>query len=205
MTDVATDPQQAAVDAAVAAMVASNPAILTAAPVDHEGKLPLAQLGMAPAPKPELHPADATGVPERLRLARERRAAFQAAMAALRTRGYADVGPIRTALANADRDGIITGIVSHALGLFLDENCGRPYTLLHELSDGIEHELVASIYAAPVQILASLPDDGSAEVAYIRQHAIAATTLDEHLFDSRGQPTAPKLPSLSMMQTLVPR
>jgi hypothetical protein len=101
-------------------------------------------------------------------------------------------------------DGIVTALVSHAVGLFLDENCGREGTLLHQLSWSLETELVAACYADPVRILA-MPDDGSQDAVYARRLATEATTLSGFVVNVQGQPTAPRPPSLSLMTTLVQR
>jgi hypothetical protein len=195
------DPTQQAVDAAVAAAVAASPLVLTpdrAAVFEFPDPQDVREIP---------HPAkpDEARVPERVRVARERRAAFHAAMARLRERGHADTEPINRALLNADADELVTAIANHALGQFNDAEMGRPHTFLHGLSEWVEGELVASIYAAPEQVLAALPDDGTPEVAYIRRHALDATTPDEHVVDIHGRPTRPRQPTLSFMQTLVPR
>lgn len=191
MEAIANDPQQQAVDDAVAREVAGNPAIMTPAKA-------------AIAESAGLFGANNLEPSERLRLARERRIAFDRAMASLRVRSRADVEPIRAAIAAADSDGVITSILAYALSLFLTENMGRPGTFLHGLNHALLDELQAAVWADAANVLAS-PDDDAPDGAYVRQEALAATTLNARVYDMAGRPTLQKRPPLSQMQTIVPR
>jgi hypothetical protein len=194
MTDtleLANDPQQAAVDAAVAAAVASNPDILT--PAKSGEAVAASAFGAAPADPSE-----------RLRLALSRRAAFRAAVARLRPY-RADTASIVEAIQAVDSDDIRLAICAHATGAFLDSELGRADTFLHGLNATLEQEVLNAVYAAPERILATFQDDSSPDAVYIKRLALEATTLDQHLFDIQGQATRPKVPVLSMFQTLVPR
>ena len=204
------DPQQEAVDAAIAALRASG-AVLTG-PFEFSGAFfrgakpsgPLHSENEKSASGSPDERGVATRMPERVQRASESRPTLRTGMAELRKRERADVEAIRTALENADAASFVTAVESHALGLFLDENCGRPGTLLHGISTHVENELVAAIYADPEAVLDAGPGDAP-DSDYIRSHAIAATTLSPQLFDSQGQPSLPRPPSLSLNQTMVPR
>jgi len=186
------DATQAAMDEAVARMVAASPHVLTPAKSD-------AAAVAGPFVSPNLEPS------ERFRLARERRAAFDRAMAALRSRGRADTEPIAAAVAAADTDGIVTAAVSFAVGAFCDQSMNRDGTVLHSFNVAILNELQAAIWADAARIIDAVPDDGSAEVAWILAEARDAVEPATRLFDGSGRPAASRRSPLSLFATLVRR
>ncbi len=198
------DAQQAAADAAVAAMVANNPSILTAPDgvsileTEHEPR------SRTNVPDQPASPAPTHIRRDRLPLAMARRRAFLDAIAAVRTRGTADESHIATALADANKDGIVTALVSHAVGQLLDRECQRPGTFLHQISYDLGQAIVDAVWANPAGALA-MPDDGTAEARYVRSLAEQALTVNPFMYDHRGQPQLAAKPVLPQMSALVPR
>lgn len=141
---------------------------------------------------------------EALRLAIERREALRSAIAALRTRGTTDTPPILVALANADRDSIITAIVSDAVGRWLDVNCQRPDSELTLWSAAKEQALVDAVFAAAPDVMASLADVESLDAAYLRAMAERAAP-SIHRVGNNGQPARARPDKLSLFQVMVPR
>lgn len=191
MNEITNDPRQIAVDAAVAAMVASNPAILT------------------PAKSGEVAAAGAFGAASldpsaRLRTALAQRSALETAWATLRALERPNVDAIRAA--GADAGAIVAAIQAQSLYDWTEANLGHLDTTAHVLNAAAQQEVVAAIHADAPAILASLAehtDDPTTE--YVRRIATDATTMDSFRFDIQGQPARPRVPILSALSTVVPR
>jgi hypothetical protein len=187
------DPTQVRADEAVAAMVATNPTILTPA---KSGEIAVAgAFGGA-----SLEPS------ERLRRALARRSALEAAWATLRARGRPNDAAISAAVANANAQDIVAAIETLAITAWLDANLGQLYSTAHSLNAAVQQEVVSAVWADAPGLLASLAEhttDPTTE--YLRRIATDATTISGHSFDLFGRPTPPRIPILSALSTVVPR
>jgi hypothetical protein len=144
--------------------------------------------------------------PKGLRTAIERREALRSAIDALKTRGHADNRPVLTAFGEADRDGIVSAIVSTAIGSWLDSQCQRPETELTAWSGIAEQAVIDAIYAAGQSVLDSLEGIDSPDAAYVRSTAEQATTLNSQFVSgSTGQPLRARPGTLGLFRTMVPR
>jgi hypothetical protein len=143
--------------------------------------------------------------PAALRTAIERREALRSAIDGLKTRGYADSGPILRAIGEADRDSIITGIVSDAIGKWLDANCQSDSSPLTDWSFAAEQALLEAVYAAAPTIVESLAAMDSPDTAYLLAEATRASTPDPHVAMMNGRPSPARLGRVSLFRALVPR
>lgn len=154
---------------------------------------------------PEARLVDAGWHPptETLAAAIRRREALRSAIDGLKTRGRADETPIRRAVADGDRDDVLTAVVSDAIGRWLDSELQRPDTLVTALSFELEQALLESVYGDAAAILASLPE--SLDAAYLRGEAERATATNTQLFDASGRPAPTRLGRVSLSRAMVAR
>lgn len=156
---------------------------------------------------PEARLVDAGWDPptEALRLAIARREALRSAVAALKTRGQADVLPVQIAIGEADKDSIISALVQHAIGRWLDANCQTDVSELYEWSQAAEHALAKAIHDAAPAVLVSLAGIDSPDAGYLRAVAEQAVAATIQLVGPNGQPAPPRLGPVSRGRVLIAR
>jgi hypothetical protein len=134
----------------------------------------------------------------------QRRESLRAAIADLRQYAAgADRSAVETAIAEGDRAAVFAAINRLAAAEWLDNNCQREFTPLHEWSAAAEMALLVAINLNADVILNDpppLPDGG-----YLISEAELATATSMHRVGPNGQPLRARVGTPSLARTLVAR